>query len=60
VTYVCRRCTSAQVTRDAWATWDFRRQRWTIDQLFDTAWCHACGAATTLIERKAPPGQGIG
>ncbi|MGL4314601.1 MAG: hypothetical protein ACRCSO_11500 [Sphingomonas sp.] len=53
VNYVCRRCTSAQVTRDGWLSWDVRRQRWGIAEMFDTAWCHQCNAQTSLIEHAA-------
>jgi hypothetical protein len=52
VTYLCRRCARAGVSRDARVQWDLRTQRWMIVELGDNAYCHDCHAETTLVERE--------
>lgn len=42
--YVCARCGSEAISREAWAQWDADAQQWVIATLFDFAHCHSCGA----------------
>jgi hypothetical protein len=50
VDYVCRTCSGARVTRDAWADWDTKAQRWKLGAAFDFAYCHDCEDETKLVE----------
>lgn len=53
VEYACERCGGVAVTRDAWAEWSLERQDWTLSEIFDFAFCHACHRETRLVERAA-------
>ncbi|MGK6354879.1 hypothetical protein ACMGDH_06585 [Sphingomonas sp. DT-207] len=53
IEYACARCGGIAVTRDAWAEWNVARQRWTLCEVFDFAFCHQCARATQLVERPA-------
>ena len=50
VDYVCRTCEGSSVTRDAWADWDPKAQRWKLGAAFDYAFCHDCEEETKLVE----------
>lgn len=60
VDYVCRTCGGSKVTRDAWADWDSKAQRWKLGAAFDFAYCHDCEEETKLVEvdleTRAPTG----
>jgi hypothetical protein len=44
----CSRCGSANVLRDAWATWDAHAGDWVLSSVFDHAFCVDCDAESTL------------
>lgn len=50
VRVICRECGSAEVTREAWATWDVAGQRWVLGAVFDYAFCQKCMGTTKLDE----------
>lgn len=50
VTYVCIRCGSRKVARDAWAEWDEDVQEWVLGSSHDYAYCHRCASETRLVE----------
>jgi DNA-directed RNA polymerase subunit RPC12/RpoP len=47
--YVCARCESENVTRNADAVWSTAEQKWELSALYDDAHCNACGNATWLL-----------
>ena len=50
--YVCARCGSSDVLRDAWAKQDEETGEWELSTVFDAAYCNVCGGETSLVERK--------
>lgn len=48
---VCSWCGSADVSRDAWASWDVGKQAWVLGAVFDDGFCHACECERSLEER---------
>jgi hypothetical protein len=50
ITIVCSWCGSADVSRDAWASWDVEKQDWVLSAVFDNGFCHACGVDRSLVE----------
>lgn len=40
--FKCTRCRSEDVVRDAWASWDYDKQEWVIDNVFDEGFCNDC------------------
>ncbi len=50
LTYVCEKCGSKLVTRDAWAEWDEAAQQWALGAAYDYSFCHSCERETTLRE----------
>jgi hypothetical protein len=50
IAIVCSVCGTKDVSRDAWADWDERLQKWVLRQAFDDAHCHVCDGRTTLDE----------
>ena len=56
VNYVCNRCGSSDVCRDAWAGWDTENQEWVLDNVFDYAYCGQCESETTLVEAELKDG----
>ena len=52
---VCSWCGSADVSRDAWASWDIDRQEWVLGAVFDDGFCHACECARGLEEVADAP-----
>lgn len=55
VAYVCKHCGSDDVSRDAWADWDKREQKWVLRTVFDYAHCHPCDGETRLVEVEIAP-----
>ena len=51
----CGACGSIEVVRDAWAAWDGTAGCWTLEALFDHAFCKHCDAATTLVWQTPEP-----
>jgi hypothetical protein len=47
---ICSSCGSDEVSRDAWADWDTKRQEWVLGAVFDHAHCHRCDSETSLLE----------
>lgn len=45
---VCSNCRSANVARDAWATWDMSTQQWVLGAVFDYGHCHDCDGEARL------------
>ncbi|WP_454884772.1 hypothetical protein [Sphingomonas oryzagri] len=57
---VCAWCGSADVARDAWASWDVGKQDWVLVAVFDDGFCHACECERSLEERiGGSPGEGV-
>lgn len=50
VRIVCGWCGSADVRRDAWASWDEAAQAWVLGAVFDDGWCCRCDAWRGLEE----------
>lgn len=50
-TYCCAVCGSAEVTRDANASWDDEEQEWVIEAVFDASYCKTCDAETPIAEK---------
>ena len=48
--YVCRTCSSEDVLRDAWASWDKATQSWVLANTFDHTYCESCGEGCLLKE----------
>lgn len=48
ITFICERCKSKLVTRDAWAEWDEEAQSWVLGAAYDYAFCHSCERETNL------------
>lgn len=55
VTFVCNMCGGKTVTRDAWAEWNEREQRWVLGEAYDYAFCHDCEAETKLVDIELLP-----
>lgn len=49
---VCMNCGSANVFRDAYATWDAAAQDWTLHSVYDNATCENCGDSDARIEMR--------
>ncbi len=47
---VCNVCGSANVSRDAEATWDIELQRWELLTVYDNATCNKCEGEASLEE----------
>jgi hypothetical protein len=52
---ICRTCGGNNVSRDAWADWDTREQRWVLGTVFDYGHCHDCDCESRLEEVALPP-----
>ena len=60
VIYVCGRCGSDNVSKDAFVDWNVTKQEWNIVRaVYDEATCHDCGDSTHLVEQdfNADPAQ---
>jgi hypothetical protein len=55
VAFVCERCGSSDVVKDARATWDVHQQQWTLAGYYDSAECQACERETKLIVVELAP-----
>ena len=51
VTVRCSTCSSEDVLRDCWASWNAELQVWESTDLQDHAFCRACDGEAKLIER---------
>ena len=47
---VCGTCGGNNVSRDAWANWDTRKQEWVLSSVFDYGHCHDCDGESRLEE----------
>jgi len=47
---VCKQCGSDEVSREARADWNAKKQEWMVGAVFDYAHCHKCDCETSLIE----------
>jgi hypothetical protein len=47
---VCSWCGSANVSRDAWASWNVEKQDWELGAVFDAGFCQACECERDLSE----------
>ena len=54
IKFICARCSSDLVRRDAWAEWDTENQEWTLDSVFDYAHCGDCDGGTKIEEVEIP------
>lgn len=52
-TFVCRRCGSDQVVRDAWACWSVEDQEWELGEVFDYAFCMTCETDCDLLANES-------
>jgi hypothetical protein len=60
---ICPDCGGDNVSRDAFADWDFDTQAWVLGHVFDQGHCHDCGKEVSLDEEevgvtRSPPGEG--
>lgn len=55
VIYLCDKCDSDLVTRDAWAEWNAEQQDWVLGAAFDYTFCHKCEAETQMVEVELKP-----
>lgn len=51
-TFICERCGSDDVVKDAYAVWDEKRQEWSLTSVFDAVTCLECGRETTIVEKE--------
>ena len=49
---VCKTCGSDQVVRDAWAEWEPESQQWTLQNVFDYAYCESCEGECSIEEKE--------
>lgn len=49
---ICRDCGGENVKRDAWASWNFEKQDWVLDNYFDDAFCEDCEGSTSIDEEE--------
>jgi len=57
---VCGKCGSEAVLADAFAEWDYDKQEWVINNVFDKgAYCNQCDEATRIeeIEETVAPAE---
>jgi Protein of unknown function (DUF3768) len=45
----CGQCGTANVVRDAWASWSLLTRDWSLKAVFDSFACDACGEETTPV-----------
>ena len=50
VKFVCSRCKSDDVQRDAWARWNEAAQEWQASGIYDHGFCNACDGESHLDE----------
>ena len=55
IAIICGTCGSDEVSRDAWANWDVKAQRWELGSVFDHAHCHRCDGETRVVEVELEP-----
>lgn len=55
ITFLCEKCGSDLVTRDAWAEWNVEQQDWVLGDAFDYTFCHKCEAETNMVEVELTP-----
>ena len=55
ICFICEKCGSKLVTRDAWAEWDQSNQQWVLGAAFDYTYCHDCKVETNLLEVVLQP-----
>jgi hypothetical protein len=55
IAILCGACGSDDVSRDAWANWDIRKQEWVLGAVFDYGHCHRCDGESSLIEVELEP-----
>lgn len=48
----CSFCGTENVSRDAWASWDYEKQEWVLQSVFDDVFCHDCEDLTGLEEKE--------
>ena len=54
ITWVCKKCRSDDVVRDAFAKWSVAEQKWLLDDTYDMDYCRYCGGETELVQEPAP------
>ncbi|MNR57174.1 hypothetical protein D3C85_1778990 [compost metagenome] len=55
VNFVCARCGSSNVIKDAWAEWDIDSQRWTLHSTYDSCYCQDCQEDCRLEKVSVEP-----
>jgi hypothetical protein len=50
IKFVCSRCKSDDVCRDAWARWDEAAQQWQLSGVYDHGFCNVCDGESHLDE----------
>lgn len=56
-TYICSKCGSTNVRRDADVAWNAQSQAWELAGVYDAAVCIDCGHNGNLAERLLAPDQ---
>lgn len=46
----CTACGSADILRDAWASWDENQQEWVLHSCYDEYRCETCDAQSKRVD----------
>ena len=49
---VCSICGSEDIRMDAWAMWNYDKQKWEIEDVFDSCWCESCGGGCNVEDKE--------
>ena len=52
LSYVCKKCGSANVYVDAYAHWDYANQIWVLSSVQDQAYCEQCDNECELVTKE--------
>lgn len=52
VSKICKKCSSENVKKDAWCSWDIDKQEWVIESIFDQEYCDSCEGETIIIDKE--------
>lgn len=49
---ICPYCTSSDITIDATAKWDMKKQDWVVSSTFDSGYCNQCDSESKRFIMK--------
>ena len=55
VIWVCDICGSADVKKDAYASFDVETQQWELHSIYNAAYCDKCGSEASISEHVLSP-----